>query len=220
MRVLACVPLIIVTTFAPVLATELAPADLASLLDEVDAANPEVLALAARAQAASEVPGQLEALPDPKLSVSYTNDGLDQITLGSSIMSNLALAWEQTVPYRSVRARAADVGRADAEVAQRTTATVRARVRARVIGLFADLYRLDRSIDIVGESRALLLAAYETAQARYESGEGIQEGLLRAQTEIRRLDLESETLGRERRTVEIAMEAALGLLCLQQEIHL
>jgi len=91
MRVLAFAVLAVLAPFAHAEADPPPPADLAAMLAEVDAANPEVLAQEARARAALEVPGQLEALPDPKLSVSYTNDTLDAFTLGTSEFSNLTI---------------------------------------------------------------------------------------------------------------------------------
>ena len=98
-------------------AAEPPPADLAAMLSEVDAANPEILAGRARAQGALEAPLRLQALPEPKLSVSYTNDGLDDLTLGSSEFSNLTIGWEQSVPLKSVRDAASGVAKADAEIA-------------------------------------------------------------------------------------------------------
>jgi outer membrane protein TolC len=210
MRVLACVPFFVVLVSGSARASELPPADLGALLEEAGAANPEVLALAARARAANELPGQLEELPDPKLSVSYTNDSLDSFTLGSSEFSNLTVGWEQDVPYRSVRARAADVARADADTARVSTDALRAKLRTRIITQYTDLYRIDRSADFLAESRDLLIAELAAARARYESGEGIQEELLRTQTEIRKLELRSESYRRERRAVEISIGEALG----------
>lgn len=210
MRVLAFAVLAVLAPFAHAEADPPPPADLAAMLAEVDAANPEVLAQEARARAALEVPGQLEALPDPKLSVSYTNDTLDAFTLGTSEFSNLTIGWEQEVPYKAVRNGAADVARAEAEVARRSADTLRARLRARVVSLYADLYRIDRTSELLRAGRDALTTELEAARARYESGEGIQEGLLQAQVAISRLDLELEGQRRERRGVEIDLNQALG----------
>ena len=68
----------------PVFAEDRPPIDLPALLDEVDRASPQLQAVRARAEAAALVAPQREALPDPKLSIAYTNDGLSSFTLGSS----------------------------------------------------------------------------------------------------------------------------------------
>jgi outer membrane protein TolC len=186
------------------------PADLTALLDEVERASPQLLALDARAAAAREVATQREALPDPLLSAAYTNDGLSGFTLGSSEFTNLTVGWEQEVPNRAVRQRSADVFRAEAESLRASIDALRARLRARVITLFAQLWRLDHARELLEVSRGLLTTAAVTAQARYESGEGILEGLIRAQSAVRRADLEIEGLSVERRRMEIALGSALG----------
>ena len=194
----------------PVAAEIRAPIDLSALLDEVDRASPQLQAVRARAEAAALVAPQREALPDPKLSIAYTNDGLSSFTLGSSEFSNLTAAWEQEVPAKGVRGSAVAVARAEADAQRASAATLHARLRARVITLYAQLWRLDRTIALLAESRALLATAAETAQVRYESGEGIQEGLIRAQTAVRRVDVELEELALMRRRLEIALGTAVG----------
>lgn len=194
----------------PVVAGDRAPVDLSSLLDEVESSSPQLLAMRARAEAAANLAPQREALPDPKLTVSYTNDGLSAFTLGSSEFSNLTAGWEQEVPAKGVRERSAAVATAQAEAMRASTTTLRARLRARVIALFAELWRIDHTRVLVEEGRTLLVTAQAAAQARYESGEGIQEGLIRAQTAVRVVDLELEELSLTRRRAEIALGAATG----------
>ena len=194
----------------PVAAGDRASVELSALLDEVDRASPQLLASRLRAEAATHVAPQRQALPDPRLSVSYTNDGLSSFTLGDSEFSNITAGWEQEVPARGVRGSAAAVAEAQAEALRASTDTLRARLRARVITLYAELWRIDRTAALLQETRALLATAAEAARARYESGDGIQEGLIRAQTAVRRADLDLEELVLTRRQVEIALGAALG----------
>jgi outer membrane protein TolC len=191
-------------------AGELEPLDLSALLAEADRANPELLAREARAAAASEVAAQRAALPDPRLSVSYTNDGLSSFTLGESQFANLTARWDQDVPYRKVRARAADVAAREHDVAVASESAARARLRLRVIAGYVTIWRSERNATLLEEGRALLTTALESARARYESGEGSQQGVLRAQTEARRAAVELESLARERRAAEIALAEALG----------
>jgi outer membrane protein TolC len=187
-----------------------APTELPELLDEAERASPQLLAMRARADAAATVESQREALPDPRLSVTYTNDGLTSFTLGSSEFSNVTASWEQEVPAKAVRSGAVAVARAQTETLLATTATASARLRARVITLYAELWRLDRTGTLLAEGRTILTTSAEAARARYESGEGIQESLIRAQAAVRRADLEIAELALLRRQVEIALGAALG----------
>jgi outer membrane protein TolC len=191
-------------------ADERAPVDLPALLEEVDRTSPVLLGARARAESAATLAPQREALPDPTLQAAYTNDGLSRFTLGDSEFSNLTIGWEQEVPDRSVRARAAAVATAQAETLRASSATASAQVRARVIALYAELWRIDHTRTLLHESRTLLATAAMAAQARYESGEGIQEGLIRAQTAVRRVDVQIAELALDRRQAEIALGAALG----------
>ena len=187
------------------------PLDLPALLSEAERANPDLLARAARAEAAAaDVPPQREALPDPTLSASYTNDGIDEFTLGSSQFSNVTVRWDQMLPARSVRSKDAAVARSEAEVARASADTGRAALRARVIALFGAIWRADRTRELLADGRALLETAREGARARYEAGDGSAERVLRADNEIRRVDLEVASVARERRAAEIALGTALG----------
>jgi len=187
-----------------------APVDLPTLLSELERASPKLLALRARADAAATVAPQRSSLPDPKLSASYTNDGLSSFTLGDSEFANLTVGWEQEVPGKTVRNRAAAVAEAEEATLRASAASVQAAQRASVIESYAQLWRLDRIRPLLAESRALLETAAQAAQARYESGEGSQEGLIRAQSAVRRVDLELAELSLARRQAEIALGAAVG----------
>ena len=195
---------------APAAADDRAKTELPALLDEAERASPRLLAARARAEAAANVAPQKEALPDPRLSASYTNDGLKDLTLGESEFSNLTVGWEQEVPARTVRSHAAAVADAQAATLRAGSVTAGVMLRARVITLYAELWRIDHRRALLAETRTLLNAAVEAAQARYESGEGIQEGLVRAQSAISRVDLEIEEEGLARSRTEIALGAAVG----------
>jgi outer membrane protein TolC len=79
-----------------------------------------------------------------------------------------------------------------------------------VIALYVEIWRAERASTLLGEGRELLTTSVEAARARYESGEGSQQGVLRAQTEVRRAGVELESLARERRAAEIALGEAVG----------
>ena len=186
------------------------PLDPAALLAEAARANPRILAAGARLDAASRVPSQREAYPDPMASVAYTNDGLDRITLGDSVMSNLRLEWTQEVPYPGKRRLAASVAEAQAEVTRLDLETLRLEVAASVKEAYADLVRIDRTRTILDESATLLRSFLDTARRRYESGSGILENVLKAQTQMTLLDVERTALDEDRARVASRLAALLG----------
>jgi outer membrane protein, heavy metal efflux system len=210
-QLVRCLSFLVVSALARGAAAEAPPStDLAALLTEAEQASPELLALGARVEAAREGAPFRSALPDPKLSAVYTNDGLDQWTLGESEFSNLSLGWEQEMPYRKVRRRAAAVAEADVEVASAGARSARARLRERIVTLYTALWRSDREAQLLEDARGLFAALAESARVRYEAGEGIQQTVLLAQIEARRVDVLLDEVVRARRAAEIELGAALG----------
>jgi cobalt-zinc-cadmium efflux system outer membrane protein len=199
-----------VLVWAPSFGSAAEPLDLAALLAEAERANPDLLARIARAEAAAEVPEQRGALPDPVLSGSYTNDGITSFTLGSSQFSNVTARWDQMLPARSVRSADAAAARAEADVVRVSAETLKATLRARVIALYGAIWRADRTRELLNDGREWLGTARDAARARYEAGDGSAERVLRADNEIRRLELDLVSVSRERRAAEIALGSVLG----------
>jgi len=150
------------------------------------------------------------ALPDPLVSVGYTNETLTDFTLGDATDSVLMFSWTQEVPYPGKRRLSGDVARSEIEVVRQDLDAVHLTVRAEVKTAYAEIFRLDRTRTILEESRKLLESFLETARRRYESGEGILENVLKAQTELMRLDTDLVILAQERRGVEVVLNALLG----------
>ena len=191
-------------------AAELPPVELAELLSRADASNPEILAARTRVEALKHVPSQMEALPDPTVSVSLTNETFNEFTLGTSEMSNLTFSWIQEVPYPGKRQLAGDVARSEIGVSQQAIEITRLGVRAAVKEAYAELHRIDRTSSILEESRKLLLAYRDAARARLETGQGILENVLKAETELVRLDVELAGLAEERSGAAASLAALLG----------
>jgi outer membrane protein TolC len=183
---------------------------LAALLQEAEAASPVIRAAAARLEAASRVPSRVQAPPDPEATIGYTNDGLSDLTLGEREFSMLSLGWSQELPYPGKLKAAGEVAMVEAEIAARDLDRLRFAVAAAVKTAYADLYRIDRARGILVESQVVLESVAQTARRRYEVGEGIQENILKAQTQILRLEAERARLEQERRAAEARLGAAVG----------
>jgi outer membrane protein TolC len=184
--------------------------DLARLLDEAERNNPELVAMRAKLEAARHVPSQAEALPDPTISVTYDNDGVDRISLGESIMTRLTLAWTQQMPFPGKRRLAGEAARAEADAVRDELEAATFRVRTGVKTAYTELYRLDRTLAILEESLQVVRSLRDAVRARYEAGQGSLENLLKAETEIGTLAAELEAVRQERRSAEFALHALLG----------
>jgi outer membrane protein TolC len=188
------------------------PADLGDLLREAERRNPDVKATAARLEAVGRVPSQVQAPPDPEVSISYLNDGVSRLTLGESEFSALSFTWTQEIPRRGKLARSGEVAAIESEKTAKDLERARLEVAAAVKTAYADLYRLDRADAVLLETRAVLETLVQAARRRYEIGEGIQESVLKAQTEILRLEAEMARVTQDRRGAQIRLNAAVGRL--------
>lgn len=182
----------------------------AELLREAATSNPAILAAQARLEAARHAPSQAEAPPDPEVSVAYTNDGLSSFTLGESEFAVLSLNWTQEIRGSRKRRQAGEVASRSAEAVEKEVEQIRLKVLSRVKSDYAGLLRLDQTAAILEEVRGLLETLEEAARRRYEVGEGAQESVLKAQTQILILEAELIRVAQDRRAAEARLNAAVG----------
>jgi outer membrane protein TolC len=160
---------------------------LARLVEESLAARPELRQADAAAAAERERIPQAGALPDPTLSLSIENEGFSEITVGEMEASFYQVMLSQGLPWPGKRGLRTDVARLAAREAETGVARARLTAEADVRRGYLDL--------LLARDRLRLLAQLETiwqrssglARARYESGEGAQSDVLRAQLEQNRL---------------------------------
>jgi outer membrane protein TolC len=186
------------------------PADLASILRDAEAGNPEIAAARGRLAAAGTLPSQMEAPPDPVAGVSYSNVGYAGPTLGDDGDSMLTLSWSQEVPYPGKLRLAGEAARREMEMSRSRLEQVRLDVLARVKEAFAELYHSDSTSRILMENRLMLASFLDTARVRYETGEGLLQNVLKAQTEISKLDAELARYTEQRRVAEARLSTLTG----------
>ena len=193
----------------PTLAQDSGP-DLPTLLRELQDGHPRLRAGAARVTAAQARTAPTQALPDPEVRLAYTNDGLQGVTLGDSPDGALMVSYEQEMPYRGKRRASGDVAAAEVEVARAELEIERRALRQEVVLAYLEMLRVDRTLEVVAASREVLKTLLASARARYESGEGVLEDLLKAQTEITRIEVETADLMQARGEAQSRLNAALG----------
>ena len=197
-------------TPAPRTAPETPGPGLSDLLREAEANNPGLLAAGSRLDAARHVPQRMAAPIDPEIALTYVNDGVSSLTLGESEFANLGLTWSQEVRYPGKRQRAGAVAETGIEHAAAELRRVRLDLRAAVERAYAELYRIDRSSAILNETATVLDALARAARSRYEVGAGIQENVLKAETEVLKLEADTARLEQDRVAVVAEMTALLG----------
>jgi outer membrane protein TolC len=165
------------------------PADplLAGLIEESLARRPELRQAEALVAAERERVPQAGAFGDPVLSLGIQNDGFDRIQIGKmesswwQVMITQPISWPGKLGLRS-DAAATGVRLAEAGLDRaRLTAEADAR-RA-----YLDLLLVRDRLALLTRLEALWRKAEGLARSRYETGEGSQSDLLRAQLERNRL---------------------------------
>ena len=157
-----------------------------ALVEEALERNPDVLAARAMVQEAAARPAQVTALPEPTLSVFYTNEGWAP-TLGSNEFTTLGFLWSQELPGKGKRGARGEVARFDAALAEAQLARVRLGVAAAVRRAYHELIHARELLGLLREQEGLLAAVSGSARERYAVGQGAQTDVLRVQAEQIRL---------------------------------
>jgi outer membrane protein TolC len=119
----------------------------------------------------------VKTLPDPMLNLGYEQVDEREIMYGVS----------QEIPFPGkLRLRGA-VATREAERLEQEYLAVPLRIIARLKEAFYDLVFVHTSIATVEKNRRVLLDFAQTAEARYAVGQGVQQDVFRAQTEVSRL---------------------------------
>lgn len=156
-----------------------------ALVAEALARNPELQAAGQALAAARERPAQAAALPDPMVSVAFTNEGWGP-SLGDMPDSNLAVMASQDLPppgTRGLRRRIAD---SDVRVEEHRLARARRSLEASVRRAYHSLAQSRLLLALVAEQADVWRQIEEVARARYAVGQGAQQDVLRVQVELTR----------------------------------
>lgn len=168
-------------------------------MDSAIERHPALLASRAHYQAARRRVPQVTALPDPTVNVSQALRSVE--TRVGSQTGGITVT--QSLPWfgaRDLRGRVA-LSEADAQLL-RLQAEER-EVIARVKRTFYDIAYLDAALRLLEEERSLL-GHYETlARARYSTGQGLQQAVIRLQAELTRIADRERQLTRQRRTLAV-----------------
>jgi outer membrane protein, heavy metal efflux system len=165
-----------------------------SLVTEALARNPDLRAAQERVEAARVRPAQARSLPDPMLSMTYTNDGWAP-TLGEMPMTTLAFMGSQDLPYPGKRGLRGDLTSLEADQVAQQLERARLSVTASVKRAYYGLLQARALLEIVREQADLWRQIEGLARSRYAVGQGAQQDVLRVQIEVTRIgQLEAEQL--------------------------
>lgn len=168
--------------------------------------HPALLASRARYQAARERIPQVTALPEPTLNLSQALRSVE--TRVGSQTGGITVT--QSLPWfgaRDLRGRVA-LSEADAQV--RLSQAEEREVIARIKRTFYDIAYLDAALRLAAEEHSLL-GHYETlARARYATGQGLQQAVIRLQAELTRVSDRGQRFARQRGTLAVSLNTLCG----------
>ena len=173
--------------------------ELRSCVDSAIERHPALLASRANYQAAQQRIPQVTALPDPNLSVSQALRSVE--TRVGSQTGGITVT--QSLPWFGARDLRGRVALSEADAQFLLVQAEERELIARVKRTFYDIAYLDAALRLLEEERSLL-GHYETlARARYATGEGLQQAVIRLQAELTRIEDRQRRLTGQRRTLAV-----------------
>jgi len=124
------------------------------------------------------------ALPDPVLSFSVKNMGLDRWTVGEEVMSGVGFSISQAVPFPGKLRLKAEMASQQALQAGESLRAAKLSLSREVKELYARLFYYLKSRELFVKKKEILENALKTAEAKYAVGSGIQTDIFKAQVEI------------------------------------
>lgn len=177
---------------------------LAALIAEARASNPEVEAARRRAAAAAARVPQAGALPDPMLTVGLMYVPLPNLDLGRDGMTMGSVQVGQRLPPPGARGAREARARQKRHAAERESEEIELGVVMRLKRAYYELLFVDRALDVLASNHGLVIDLAEVARARFAVGRAPQQDVLRAQTEVTRL--EEQVAGIEARRIAAVAE--------------
>lgn len=161
---------------------------LAALIAEARAANPEIAAAQRQTAAAAARVPQAGALPDPTLAVGLMYVPVPAFDLAQDGMTMGSVQVGQRLPPPGSRAAREAVADELRQAVEWDAREVELGVVARLKAAYHELLFVEGALDVLARNRSLLVDLAEVARGRFAVGRALQQDVLRAQTEVTRLE--------------------------------
>jgi outer membrane protein, heavy metal efflux system len=162
---------------------------LSQLVKEAEENNPQVLAARREWQAAAQVPTQVATLPDPEVMVQHMTAGspLPFSDFNTVEMTNLAFGISQSIPYPGKLRLRGEIARRKADTLRQQADAVRRYIIEEVKGAYFRMGYVQQTLSILTKDGQLLDQIEKIAEARYRTGQGNQQDVLKAQLQQTKL---------------------------------
>jgi outer membrane protein TolC len=172
-------------------------------------ANPMLQAVRYRADAALERVPQAGALPDPMLSFGLRNWVATSVSPSAPMSAN-AIQLTQRFPWPGKLGFSEERARRLAEAESLDADETEVALYARVKSVYYQLAYIDRSLEIMADTRELLRNFLEVASTMYAVGSGLQQDVLQAQVAVAQMTEDIIVMEQMRIALAARLNALLG----------
>jgi cobalt-zinc-cadmium efflux system outer membrane protein len=183
---------------------------LAILVQQALANNPRIEAALQQYRAAGQKISQAGALPDPQVTLGLMNLPVNSFSFDQEPMTGKVVGIMQMFPFPGKQALAANMARIEASAMKQLEEEVRGQIVQAVKRVYFDIFAVDRARETAERNLALMKQFVRVAEARYATGSGLQQDVLRAQVELARLEDGLLQWDQKRRSLEARLNALLN----------
>jgi outer membrane protein, heavy metal efflux system len=195
---------------APEKTSQQSPVALQQLISEALQKNPAIQSAQRKAEALRHRVPQVKSLPDPKVSVGWIGNAAPFSVKDTFPPSYRGVQAMQEIPFPGKLGLRGDIAGKEAEAAWWQYEGVRRRVIAEVKAAYFEYLFFGKAIEITEKNRDLLTKLSEIAEARYRVGKGIQQDVLKAQTELSLILQRLTVLEQQRSTAQARLNTLLS----------
>jgi cobalt-zinc-cadmium efflux system outer membrane protein len=185
-------------------------ASLPGLVDEALRANPGVQAALHTFEAQRRRVPQAKTLPDPTVGIGWAGNIAPFSVQEGDPSSYRGVSAAQQLLYPGKLKLRGEIASKEADAAYWDYEAVRRRVTAAVKSAYYDYFYYDKAIQITKNDKDLLQKLAAIAEARYRVGKGIQQDILKSQTEISLLLQRLTVLEQQRKTAQVRINTLLA----------
>ena len=162
---------------------------LSDLLAEAEKNNPQIETARHGWEAAKRVPTQVSTLPDPQFTLQHFSVGSPRPFAGytNSEFAYIGLGVSQDMPYPGKLRLKGEIAKREADILQQQVESVRRSVLTELKAAYFQLAYLSKTLAILEQDGDLLMQVQQAVDARYRSGMGTQQDLLKAQLQHTKL---------------------------------
>jgi len=180
------------------------------LVSEALERNPGVQAARHRVLALRHRIPQVKSLPDPKVSVGWMGNAAPFSVQDGDPSSYRSVGVMQDLPFPGKLGLRGDIAGKEAQAAWWEYEAARRQVTADVKTAYFDYFFYAKAIAITEKNRDLLSKLAQIAEARYRVGKGIQQDVLKAQTELSLILERLTVLEQQRDTAQARLNTLLS----------